>query len=332
MKHVLNIAALIVALLWGIKSYAQDVMVATLQHGETSSVFYGRTGFEKAMKAASQGDVITLSAGTFTATTIDKAVTIQGAGYASDVANKKYATVINGDIYVKLPDEMSGLYIEGIYGNSLYVKDNITVATFKKCRFDISFESGKQVKDCLIDQCRMSYCYLVPNCDNFSIRNSIVFSLTGSTLTGIIYVENCTVGLTDDEFVAMLKNNIILRTAVYKGNYQSLHSACLVYNNVFVRGHANAVISQSGNMYADMITLFGKEIKELEYSDTETYQLTSSAQTSYLGVDGKQMGIYGGLVPFTSIPTNPQIISKKIDTQSSAEGKLKVNITVEAQK
>ena len=60
---------------------AQDVLLATLQKGETTQYFYGSDAFKEAMEAAENGNTITLGAGTYNATDITKAVSIYGNGY-----------------------------------------------------------------------------------------------------------------------------------------------------------------------------------------------------------------------------------------------------------
>ena len=47
--------------------------------------------------------------------------------------------------------------------------------------------------------------------------------------------------------------------------------------------------------------------------------------------DNTEIGIHGGTSPFTSIPSNPQIVSKEIAAETDEEGKLAVKIKVEAQ-
>lgn len=47
---------------------AQDVLLATLQKGETTQYFYGSDAFKEAMEAAENGNTITLGAGTYNAT------------------------------------------------------------------------------------------------------------------------------------------------------------------------------------------------------------------------------------------------------------------------
>ena len=59
-----------------------------------------------------------------------------------------------------------------------------------------------------------------------------------------------------------------------------------------------------------------------------SFELTETAATTYLGDDGKQVGIYGGTNPFAPTPTNPQVKKFTIDSTTS-DGKLKVTINVE---
>ena len=52
--------------LWGRAQQGTDVLMATLQHGDEVSVYYGKTALEEAYTAAADsGDVVTLSAGVF---------------------------------------------------------------------------------------------------------------------------------------------------------------------------------------------------------------------------------------------------------------------------
>ena len=66
------------------------------------------------------------------------------------------------------------------------------------------------------------------------------------------------------------------------------------------------------------------------YTDNETFELTEEAQAQYLGLDGTQVGIYGGNMPFDATPTNPQITKCNVASKSTADGKLSVDIEVRA--
>ena len=64
--------------------------------------------------------------------------------------------------------------------------------------------------------------------------------------------------------------------------------------------------------------------------DSETFELTDAAKTQYLGMDGTEVGIYGGNLPFDPTPSNPQITKCNVAAKSTADGKLSVDIEVNA--
>ena len=66
------------------------------------------------------------------------------------------------------------------------------------------------------------------------------------------------------------------------------------------------------------------------YNDNETFELADAAKIKYLSADGKQVGMYGGDLPFTATPTNPQITKCNVAAKSTADGKLSVDIEVSA--
>ena len=74
-----------------------DVVTATLQHGNELTVFKMANALNEAINAAVDKDVITLSEGTFNACTIDgKSLIIYGAGFEDDDVTGTRATRING--------------------------------------------------------------------------------------------------------------------------------------------------------------------------------------------------------------------------------------------
>ena len=66
------------------------------------------------------------------------------------------------------------------------------------------------------------------------------------------------------------------------------------------------------------------------YTDAQAFELTDEAKTKYPGDDGKELGIYGGNLPFTPNPTNPKITKFNVASKSTADGKLSVDIEVKA--
>ena len=66
------------------------------------------------------------------------------------------------------------------------------------------------------------------------------------------------------------------------------------------------------------------------YTDAENFELTDDAKIQYLGDDGREVGIYGGNLPFTPNPTNSKITKFNVASKSTADGKLSVDIKVKA--
>jgi hypothetical protein len=64
--------------------------------------------------------------------------------------------------------------------------------------------------------------------------------------------------------------------------------------------------------------------------DDEMFELTDEAKTKYLGTDGTQVGIHGGSIPFDITPTNPQITKCNVASKSTIDGKLSVDIQINA--
>lgn len=307
---------------------AQDASVATLQHGNDLQVYYGASALQKAVEAAAPGDVINLSAGVFTSTDIDKALTIQGAGYVEDEAHQRFLTKIAGDFSISIPTEQTGFVLEGIWSNGhVFVNDTLSYATFTKDRlYRITFY-GHTVS-CCIDRCRIAD-YIDPDdeSDNFFIRNSVIHDMHGNSDNATLLVRNCFCFNLYSWGVQGIFENNIMRSACN-------NSSCVARNNIYCSwdNSMTAGISTSNwniNSNSGFSNIFKSPIKE--YSDTHMYELTDEAIANYVGTDGTQVGIHGGDAPFDDVPSNPQIESCEIAPQTDANGKLSVKIKVSAQ-
>ena len=73
---------------------AQTSLIASLKHGDEISVYYGEKALQMAHDAAVDGDVITLSSGTFSAVYFNKGVTIRGAGMEANPEKGTEATIV----------------------------------------------------------------------------------------------------------------------------------------------------------------------------------------------------------------------------------------------
>ena len=62
----------------------------------------------------------------------------------------------------------------------------------------------------------------------------------------------------------------------------------------------------------------------------QRFELTDSASTVFLGGDGTQVGIYGGVFPFNPDPSYPVISKFEVSNKTDADGKIRVRVEVES--
>ena len=307
-------------------------MLATLKHEETITTFYGARALKDAYAAATHGDVITLSSGSFTATDIEKAITIRGAGMGIDTTKVVEPTVISGDFKINITEETSAKFVlEGIYSNNTISYDILKNAMFLKCRLKaITGTNNAKLENATFMHCRIAeLLQLFSDCSATCVNCAIYYPISVNSSTSNFEFLNCVLcnpyGKGPQIKSSILRNSIIICG-------WSIDSSCSCYYNVaidnseFFKG-----IPNSTNNYGDYTDLFktwiGTPFAEI---DNETFELTEEAKTKYLGSDGTEVGIYGGSYPFDSTPTNPQITKCAVASKSTADGKLSVDIQVSA--
>lgn len=338
-------------------SYAQNNLVATLNHDETVSIYYGAKALQEAHAAAAHGDVITLSSGSFDAVNITKAITLRGAGMQTrlDSINSVSPTALLGDFSIQIADSTTEkLAIEGIAHNkTITIKGTLDGAQFIKSRLQnvVLDNTAKLLNGCVL------HCKIIEKLDltkesNCSFIGSYIYRCISDGAT--LQFMNCivkTYGLDrygEDDYTATLSTfssssffNCVLIGAnvnynlTYDRNSQEkdqLPASAYAYNCVAMNTYNNANcftnISNSTNRSSTYDVVFA-DFKGT-YSDDITFELTDSAKTTFLGTDGTQVGIYGGSFPFDPTVSVPQITKFEVAKQSTADGKLNVNIEVNA--
>lgn len=304
---------------------AQSSLLATLNHEGTISTFYGSNALIQAHAAAADGDVITLSSGTFQSVNITKAVTLRGAGMVLDAATQTEPTVLANEFSINIPDETTQrLTIEGIYTNQKVNIEKLKNAMFLKDRFNIIFagyRSGQMATDLTFIHCKIAKNYYGANTtyNSASFQNCIV-----SGIDGYNYIfNNCIIGLGG--------NHYLCYTSEYKNcviKYpQSSSNSTTMYNNLYTGSHSLDIPNKT-NVRVDEDSEVIKNI--LVYSDDNDFKLTEEAKALIKGTDGTEVGIYGGNLPFDPTPTNPQISKFNVAAKTTADGKLSVDIEVKS--
>ena len=146
-----------VGLLMAAQATAQTAF-ATLIHEGTLSSFTGVDALKDAAAAAADGDVITLSSGTFNGCDITKAITLRGAGMEADELGRQ--TIIQSNIILDAKNKevsVEGLFMKSIEGwvASLFLnKCTIT----ERC-FQIHSQSTAVAEQTVIMQCKIKNLY-----------------------------------------------------------------------------------------------------------------------------------------------------------------------------
>ena len=361
MKKTFTIITLLIA---GSIAFSQQLNItqfATLNHNDTITAYYGPNALVSAHSAATHGDIITLSPGTFTHVNITKALTIRGAGMFRDTVANTSPTTITGNFYVNVPNsanhhlKMEGLYFSGIMG---YYK--IYSPQFTKCRFNsiwkfygsYDFDNTTTIlslpifTNCLISDWRGN-----SSVSNAMFINSIINVTTGRDRYLYAYLgtnNTCSIqdyylywgdhGQSDDVYY-----NCIVNIPPNYTNYKRYIINCITYSTDTTIGSGNNVyntvgITDSTNFYSITTGHNNTNVNGFEsifktfrgtYTEGEMFELTTSAAATYLGSDNTQVGIYGGSAVFNPKATDMRIRKYSVGFYSDENGQLKITTELE---
>ena len=319
-------AALFVLLLVvvGTKNALAQTQVATLQHGDDVSVFYGQNAFVEAHAAAETGDIITLSSGTFVKTPITKAITLRGAGCAIDTVANTNPTVIGQNIELMVNDSENYLTIEGIlFSGGVSIRSQLHSPKLTRCNFEYinvynqSFSmSDAQFTNCIINVFNFKYTY------NTVLINSVVWGSDQISNNYPVEIYNSIMRMPWSTNGLSAYNSIIIPS-------NSIGSNCSFTNCIAIRnssspfgdGYTNNCVSY--NSYEEVFNTFVGS-----FSFDEPFILKDEIATGFLGNDGTEVGIHGGIMPYTARPSYMIIRHCNVANKSTIDGKLSVDIEV----
>lgn len=349
MKKILFLS-MVATLILASKSFAQqNALVAVLTHEGTNTTFHGAGALAEANEAAVDGDVITLSGGTFNEVTVSKGITIRGAGMYRNDSTDVDRTQISK---LTIADSTENVAIENLYIPTLTTGKALVHVNFFKVlvpTIDVNDGSNMSFVNCKITS-RL-------NCNDVSIlslMNSLVYKPYINTNDVVANFQNCVVvfsswgsgngssyadGVRYTSFM-----NCILCTYNSEPTYSSasdayrhtrLPSTATVINNLgfgnalfeYITNTTNKAISNTSENTANIFLNLESNDFYRQYSDSYNFELTDEAKATYLGSDGMEVGLYGGIYPFNSKPHHP-IITKSNVARKAEDGKLNVSFEV----
>ncbi|MBI2257371.1 MAG: hypothetical protein HYU67_00550 [Flavobacteriia bacterium] len=359
MKKTLNLFWFLAILLLN-QAFSQS-LIAVESNGATSYT----QNFEQAIGMASSGSIIYLPGGTFSqgSAIIDKKLTILGVGHHPDSTLATNQTIIAGDI--ALLEGASETHLEG-----LYITNNISVAyqnkvdnlVIRRCSVNDITANGSHWSQADHDS---TYSYnwqiihnVIRNNVNFGnltaftfkgniIKGNMAYAFLGGTFENNVFLYNSASNhLIDELRFCTFKNNIFLHTweLSYPGYACSGGVPCGSYNNTFLNnsfcmGGQNLYLENGtasvalNNKYDALITESLVNATENVFNYSGNYHIHPNLNSSLVGTDGLELGIYGGNDVYKegAVPHNPHIYFKNIAPSTTPDGMLNVNIKVNAQ-
>lgn len=343
MKKIFFTSLLALIACFSVQAQVTELRMATLIQGSKTSVYYGENAFVNAYNAADDTlGVIILSSGKFSSPTIQKSISVYGAGMEDNKATQTNRTTINGfniqaykdydekgQEYYKFPNgcHFEGMNVDGTI--SIWKDDSQKAELYdlyiKKCKvYSIDFNYATS-HNTLITQSYIVNSISPSNRggyiqDNFNITNCYLGYLSNSYLTSRINIDHCIVS--SNSGIAYYTNNIIF------GNISANSTA---YNNIFGTKASMSSPVTSDNNWMNIANngIFEAENEDGTYAAGKTFALKYPKK--YIGTDGTEVGLNGGTYKWNPTPCLPRITSSEIDTRTTTDGKLKVSIKVEAQ-
>ena len=328
MKKTLLLA---LAMFFATVSFAQQ-QLATLNHNDSITVYYGASALQQAHNAAVAGDIITLSPGSFTSVTITKPVSIRGAGMFPDSVAGTAATILLNSFDIDIENNpQHNLYMEGIYCSGDKVRyQKLYNPQFVKCYFRL-IVGGSQSNmqnatflNCIVNQFNSYNATGGATAHNTHFVNSVILNMDGY---GNPSITNCVALLVNPDNVS-INNSIVYSSGVSSGvnAYTAFNSIGLITGNSGNYFNYYGLPNHNLHNYQGYASVF-KNFRGT-YGDGITFELLDTVATTCLGSDGTQVGIYGGMMPFDPSVRNPLIKKCNVASRSTADGKLAVDIEI----
>lgn len=315
-------------------------LTAILQSGDKVTPFYGDNAFVEAYNAAVNGDIITLSPGSFKATNIEKSITVIGTYAFSDDLSE--ATQFSSSITISGDNvTLEGIrFADNTSGKGLIIKgaDNLTI---NRCYIvllnDVEKSGHKYHNNTILTDCYINVFNAMSLSQNAVLRNCRVYYFNDMNEIGYpALIENCSVSQFarfSSYLIAAYKQPYAIyrncRLELYKTNEStaiptiSFSAPSEFHNNCFYKTYQAA----SGSTYAYTWQInYGSAVHT-----TNCITWEYSTNTIILGFTPyTEGGVSYGPVNHKSYPAIPSITTSEIDTKTDAEGNLHVKITATA--
>ena len=296
-----------------------------------------------------------------------KAVTLRGAGCYEGADNSREVTSIGNYFKFAIPVEIeTTMTIEGInFKSEFSFSTRVKNTTFLKCYFasyisnvccntnfyncilnGLTFSASEtNLADVNLFNCYVNDPYNNSGYVSVKLTNCIVrYSGTYQNNTGgkiwdlkyakynnCIFLGNIKVGSTAPSGfnipTTCTATNCLSCYCAYQ-NASDTQDAIYDYN-IFedMNNNTNKYLEEGKPLHETISSVFKTCPGIYDFTFNETYELTDEAKATYIGSDGTQIGLYGGM-GFDLIPSTLQITKCEVSPRSTKDGKISVSIEV----
>lgn len=278
---------------------------AILHHDKKPTAIYDADKLSDALSAAVAGDTIYLSAGTFPTFTLEKAITIKGAG-----TNTKISNGVTIDI-AGTPTLTAALLDAVEVNGAVSVASDMTNFLIKMVKTtDLQFANNLNTPNALVDRCHLDKFTITSAMTDFYVRNTYIGNLTSTSLKfNKCNFINCRIMGDWNKAAGRFINCELRRT----GDYTSIKSSILSYSLVYSYYNSVDPSSYQEKVYFD--------------ANRDWLSVDDRLNKGYICKDGSVVGVEGGKTPYSLTPSGPKETSSTVKV-SDSEKKLNVSITV----
>lgn len=309
MKRILTLIVCMMSI--SMTLFAASFAKCLLQHKGGVKTF-DASAIDTAIKNAVDGDTIFLTDGQFPGFTVNKKITVRGAGQG---------TKITGNVNVSISGNptLTQSVLEGFNasGKVVTLASAMNGVKIKQCYFSNLTVSGNN-NDAIIDRCNISdELYQSSYIKGMTVINSIVGLgyIYSSTDSPINYV-NCYIRARRINYCAGTFINCIVKGEDSSSSSQRNFYNCNFVSSLIVKYPYFDSSCTLQNCYTTTNTSISEGVDDLE-------------SLGYLGNDGTVVGRYGGLTPYTLDLAVPKVTENAITVDPTAKT-LSVSLKVTA--
>lgn len=276
---------------------------AILHHDKKPTAIYDADKLSDALSAAVAGDTIYLSEGTFPKFSLEKAITIKGAGTNTKISNGVTIDIAGNP-------ELTSALLEAVEVNGAVSvtsdMKNFLIRMVKST--ELSFANSLTIPNALVDRCYLDKFTITSTMTDFYVRNTFITNLTSTSLKfNKCNFINCRIQGDWNNAAGRFIN------CELTGDHTSIKSSILSYSLVYSR-----FIGVDASTYQE---------KGYDNDNDGWLSVENRKNNQYLGNDKTVVGLEGGNTPYTLSPLGPKETSSTVKV-SDSDKKLNVSITV----